>query len=484
MNREKNKVQEFMRPSLSGWNKTPENSSDDTIHVMMLIPWMELGGADKFNLDVLKRIDKSRFSMTIVCTVKAENQWRELFEKECKDIHILPDFLDMREYTEYLSYLIMSKPIDMIFLTSSYYGYYVIPWIKCHFPKVAVIDYVHMEEWYWRNGGYARVSGLSGPFIEKTFVCNHVTNGVITEHFGRKKESVETLYIGVDEQRFDPSKIPYGTIREKYGISEEKKVILFPCRIHAQKRPFLLLEIAKKLTGKMNNVMFFVAGNGPQYKEFLDKIKKEKLQDYFVCPGEISNMEAVYRDCDVTIICSLKEGLSLTAYESCAMMTPVITADVGGQKELIDESVGKVIPMLQDESDIDNRNYSEEEIDAYVAAIEGLLADEERYQEKCENCRKKIVDKFSTELMVHTLEQRIEEIVDEIKNKEIDVKLYETISPIAENYLTTYIEYEDSGRSLSYGQNMNEELKRIANSKWGKRAIKLMMKLKLNRIFH
>lgn len=483
MNNKNKELQEFMRPSMSGWSGVPLNSAD-TINVMMLIPWMELGGADKFNLDILKRIDKSKFSMTVVCTVKGENKWRELFEKECKDIHVLPDFLDVREYAEHITYLIKSRNIDVIFLACSYYGYYLIPWIKCHFPKVAVIDYVHMEEWYWRNGGYARVSGLSGNFIEKTFVCNNLTNDVITNYFGRKKESVETLYIGVDEQRFDPSKMLYGTIREKYGISEEKKVILFPCRIHAQKRPFLMLEIAKKVIEKMDNIIFLVAGDGPLYKELIEKIKKEKLQDYFVCPGEISNMEEVYRDCDITLICSLKEGLSLTAYESCAMMTPVITADVGGQKELIDESVGKVLPMLQDESDIDSRIYSEEEIDSYVSAIEELLSNEESYQEKCKNCRKKIVDKFSTDIMIRTLEQRIEEIVGNIKNQEIDIKLYEIIRPMTENYLVTYIEYEDSGKTLSYGQNMNEELKRIANSKWGKRAIKLMMKMKLNRIFH
>lgn len=482
MSNENKELKEFMRPSLSTWSETLQNSQN-TINVIMLIPWMELGGADKFNLDILKRIDKSKFSMTVVCTVKGENRWKELFERECKDIHVLPDFLNMREYAEYITYLIKSRNIDVIFLASSYYGYYVIPWIKCHFPKVAVIDYVHMEEWYWRNGGYARVSGMTGTFTERTFVCNELTKRVLTEHFGRETESVETLYIGVDEQRFNPEKIPYGTIRKKYGISGEKKVILYPCRIHAQKRPFLMLEIAKKIIKKIENVMFFVAGDGPLYKELLDKIKKENLQAHFVCPGEISNMEDVYRDSDITLICSLKEGLSLTAYESCAMMTPVITADVGGQKELIDESVGKVIPMLQDESDIDNRNYSEEEIDFYVSAIEELLDGEESYLEKCQNCRKKIIDKFSTDIMVRTLEQKIEEIDGQMKNRSVDNDFYKSIYSMAENYLTTYIEYEDGGCSLGYGQNINKELKRIANSKLGKFAIKVMMKLNINRLF-
>lgn len=483
MNDQNKELQEFMIPKVTDWNGVPINSID-VINVMMLIPWMEMGGADKFNLDIVKRIDRSRFSVTIVCTMQGENQWKDQFAKYCSDIHVLPEFLNIREYAEYISYLMKSRAIDVIFLSDSYYGYYALPWIKCKFPKVAVVDYVHMEEWYWRNGGYARTTGMSETFLEKTFVCNHATNKLLVEKFERNRKTVETLYIGVDEEKFNPKKVPYGKIREKYDIQDEKKVILFPCRIHPQKRPFLMVEIAKKVIEKRKDVVFFVAGDGPQYKELIEKIKKEKLQDFFVCPGEISEMEYVYRDCDLTLICSLKEGLSLTAYESCAMMTPVVTADVGGQKELIDDTVGKVLPMLQNERNIEEREYLNEEIDSYVQAIEELLADNAVYQSKCESCRAKIEDKFSTNLMIQKLEKSLEEVVEVVRQKTVDAEFYKKIQKMAENYLSTYIEYEDGGHSLKYGQNINEELKRIANSKWGKFAIQLMLKLKINKIFH
>ena len=26
------------------------------------------------------------------------------------------------------------------------------------YPNIPIVDYVHMEEWYWRNGGYSRDS--------------------------------------------------------------------------------------------------------------------------------------------------------------------------------------------------------------------------------------------------------------------------------------------------------------------------------------
>lgn len=476
------KRKEFVVPKVSDWES--ENAEyKNTTNILMLIPWLEMGGADKFNLDIVKNIDSSKFSVTIVCTTKGENQWKELFEQYTNDIHILPEFLAMEEYAEYISFLVKSKKIDVVFLSNSYYGYYLMPWLKCVFPQIAVIDYVHMAEWYWRNGGYARLSGVSEICLDKTLVCNNQTNKVLTERFNRSRDAVETLYIGVDQERFSCERVPYGKAREKYKVPLDKKVVLFPCRIHPQKRPFLMLEIAKKVIEKDRNICFFVAGDGPQYNELLTTIKKEKMDSYFICPGEISDMEYVYRDSDVTLICSLKEGLSLTAYESCAMMTPVVTADVGGQKELIDDSVGKVIPLYQDERDIDIRDYEKEEIDAYVDAILNILSDETKYQKMCLQCREKISSEFSTEVMIRKLEKIILETIETVKNTSSMSFDSQQMQALAGNYLATYIEMEMSGNSLNYGSNMNEELKRIANSKWGKLAIKVMMKLKINKIF-
>ena len=80
-----------------------------------------------------------------------------------------------------------------------------------------------MEEWYWRNGGYARLSGVSEWCIDKTFVCNNKTRSVLLDHFKRREDSVETLYIGVDKDRFDSEKTAYGEIRNVLGFQRIKK---------------------------------------------------------------------------------------------------------------------------------------------------------------------------------------------------------------------------------------------------------------------
>lgn len=453
------------------------------INILMIIPWMEMGGSDRFNLSIVEKIDKSVFSVSIVCTVQGNNRWKHFFDEHVKEIYILPEFLEEKEYADFILNLIKKQNIDAIFLSNSYYGYYLLPLIKCTFPKIAVIDYVHMAEWYWRNGGYARLSGMSECCIDQTLVCNHQTGQVLTDMFSRKKETVETLYIGVDQNRFDCDKVPYGEIRAKYQIEENRKIILFPCRIHPQKRPFLMLEIAEKVISQNKNVCFFVAGDGPQYQELTDQIRKRKLSKWFICPGEISEMEKVYRDSDLTLICSIKEGLSLTAYESCAMATPVISADVGGQKELIDHSVGRLIPLYQDETEIDSRDYAEAEINAYSEAILDILQDQNQYDAMCRKCREKITSQFSTDVMIGRLEQIILATIEKARNMPQERLFPSSMIGLATNYLTTYLEFETASNPQNRDQDINQELKRIANSRLGKLAVNLMLKLKINRLF-
>lgn len=105
-------------------------------------------------------------------------------------------------------------------------------------------------------------------------------------------------------------------------------------------------------------------------------VNKNNLQNTVIFAGRQQDMRPFYEDASLTLICSLKEGLALTAYESLAMGTPVITSDVGGQAELINETVGRVIPLHQQEdSDLDNRDFNDTEILLYENAIIELLSD-------------------------------------------------------------------------------------------------------------
>ena len=403
----------WSRPKRSDWNRHFRGTKK-RMHILFLFPHLEMGGADKFNLDLITGLAPDRFETGVITTNPADNAWLQRFRLATPNIFCLSNFMCSRDYAEFISYYIESRQPDVLFVSNSAHGYALVPWLRQNYPSLPIVDYVHMEEWYWRNGGHARSSGGVGACLEKTYVCNTVTERVMVEHFARKPETVETVHIGVDANFFAPESIQPGQLYRELRIDRNRPIVLFICRLHPQKRPFLMLEIAKRVSSEIPEVAFAVVGNGPQEEELRRTVGKRHLKDTVYFLGAKQDVRSCYRDAKVTLVCSVKEGLSLTAYESCAMGVPVISADVGGQKDLVDETVGALIPCTQQEADsFDKRTFDTDEVNAYADAICRYLRNTEEWENTSRSCRQKILNGFTIEHMVHRFEQEFQRLVQD-----------------------------------------------------------------------
>ena len=397
--------------------KTPVLKNNDKIRILMIVPWMITGGADKFNLDLIKNIDKEKFEIIIVSTLPNTNELKQQFQ-EYAVVYDLTAFLDKKYWVAFINYLIKKNSINLIFNTCSQFGYNCLPYLKARNPKIPIIDYVHMEEWYWRNGGYSRDSYGFKDVIDKTLLCNKASEEILVNHFKRKKEEVSTVYIGVDEEQFNPEKYSKEEILKKLNIDAKNKFIIsYICRIVTQKRPYLMLEIVKKLKEVRDDFIIVVAGDGPLLNKIKSKAKKLKISDNIVFLGNYKKTQDIYAISDLTLNCSIKEGVALTSYESLAMGVPVVSSDVGGQKELIDSNVGKIIKCYQTEKEIENFEYSTEEVLEYVNAIEEILSNNDKYKSLC---RKRILDKFTINKMISNMENIFRETVQQPNQEKIE----------------------------------------------------------------
>ena len=389
-------------------------NSQNKINVLMIIPWLITGGADRFNLSLVSKLDKDKFDFTIITTAPATNELREKFE-EYATVYDLTTFLEMKDWFSFINYIIKKKNINLLFNSNSIFGYKILPLLKAINPDIPIVDYVHMEEWYWRNGGYSRDSSILQNIIDKTFTCNENSKRVFVNHFNRKEREVQTIYIGVDENKFNPENFDKKEVlkeidnnyRIERAIKSGKKVISYICRIADQKRPYLFFEVIKKLAKKRKDFIVLVAGDGPMLDELKQKISKEKLKDFFVFLGVFNNTEKIYKISDVTVNTSIKEGLALTSYESLAMGVPVVSSNVGGQAELINHNVGIIVPCMQKEKEILNFDYSEEEVNNYAYAISEILDNTQFYKQ---NCREKILNGFNINTMIKEMEKQFIQI--------------------------------------------------------------------------
>ncbi len=402
----------------------PEKKKDDKINILFIIPWMITGGADLFNLNLVKGLDKDKFDVTIITTEPNKNVLRQYFEKnedgtELAKVYDLTSFLDQKYWLAFIDYIINKENINLILNSNSKIGYSMLPYIKSKYADIPIIDYVHMEEWYNRNGGYSRYSAMYKSIIDKTLVCNENSRKILIDYFGKSENEVETLYIGVDENKFNPEKYNKEELKKKYLGQEvgNKKILSYICRISEQKRPMLLLQVLAKLKEKRQDFKVLVVGDGNLLNRMKDKAKELNVYDDIVFTGGLSNTAEIYRISDVTINCSLKEGLALTSYESLSMGVPVVSSDVGGQKELISNDVGKIVEVLQDENDIYSEVYQQKEINDFAFAIDEVLDNLEIYKE---NCRKRVIEYFTIDKMIEKITSIFEKTVESPNSLKIE----------------------------------------------------------------
>ncbi len=413
--------------------KNKDTQKNNKINILMIIPWMVTGGADRFNLDLIKRMDRKKFSFTIISTMPSKNEWRRQFEKYAT-VYDLTTFLEMKDWIGFINYIINKNNINLIFNSNSEFGYRILPYLKAKYPQIPITDFVHMEEWYMRNGGFSRDSSIMQNVIDKTFTCNEQSRNILINHFKRNEPEIRTIYIGVDEKKFDPQKFNKEEIIDKINdkrLSKDKIIISYICRIAEQKRPYLMIEVVKKLAEIRENFVVVVAGDGPLLEGMKRKIKKEKLDDFFVFVGNRKNTEEIYAISDLTLNTSIKEGLALTSYESLAMGVPVVSSDVGGQKELINNEVGVIVPCIQQEREILNYNYTEEEVLNYIVAIQEVINNLKYYKS---NCRKRIINNFTIDNMIKNMEKEFIDIVKNPNKQKIEngEKLAENIDVLKE----------------------------------------------------
>lgn len=128
--------------------------------------------------------------------------------------------------------------------------------------------------------------------------------------------------------------------RFKPGNGKRKNVILVPRNIRWVRGIHLAIESFKLFCEKNSGFVMHIAGGplkGDYYRYCLDMIKKYGLTDKVFFIGNVpwQSIGNYYNECKITLIPTLElEGTSLSALESMACRTPVVSTNIGGLNDL------------------------------------------------------------------------------------------------------------------------------------------------------
>ncbi|MFD2131994.1 glycosyltransferase family 4 protein [Pseudogracilibacillus auburnensis] len=165
---------------------------------------------------------------------------------------------------------------------------------------------------------------------------------------------------GIDRTIFHPH-YDEQTVRNVYQI-EEKYILTYVGRIAMEKDVLLLPEIANMLPNNIkNDVHWLIVGDGPLKKDLGKMAPPNMTLTGFV---EGINLANIYAASDVFVFPSPSETFGNVVLESLACGTPVIGANAGGVKTIIQNGITGIL-------------CTEKDITEFVHAITSLLGREQ-----------------------------------------------------------------------------------------------------------
>lgn len=385
--------------------KNPVNVNNPGRRILCWFPHLEVGGADKFNLDLLIGLKQRGYDITILTTVPAQHRWFPDFYQVTPDIFHLPNLANYGHWMSIARYLIRSRHIDICFISNAYYAYYLLPLLRDEFPNVAFVDYTHTEDPGWRQGGYPRISCQFSNFLDQHIVTSKNLASQFIKRNPKTAAKLKICYINVDEQKWQHSPEQRLEYRLKMNIAEESVVILFPARMTGQKRPVFFVEIIKALVDKGLPITALMMGGGNLSDSINEQISTYGLESIihrleFVTPDD---MLGYYSAADIVLLPSAYEGISLVLYEAMAMSLPVVASDVGGQRELVTPDTGFLLPL---------GDANEEECGQYVNVLQSLVKDSQTRHQISKAARKRIESSFCLKQMVDQIDFLFKEALE------------------------------------------------------------------------
>ncbi|MBM7853711.1 glycosyltransferase involved in cell wall biosynthesis [Desulfohalotomaculum tongense] len=330
-------------------------SKKNKVPVLILLPWLEVGGVEQVFYNLLSCLDRSRFNVYIITTLHGTNLWKDKFLNKADGVFHLPYFIDnYKKAEEFILDFIAYKSIRIVHISNSKLGYYMAPLIKKYYPEVKIIDTLHMDEpnqpW-----DYFRVSDLVKEYLDVRVVLTNYFKDLLINKFNEEAQRIVVIPNGINMKPF-PRELKKHKVNR---ILDGKINFGFIGRLHRQKQPIKFLQIAHRLINLKEDLRFLIIGDGEMRTEVQNYINRNKLNEHIKMLGFRDDAASLLiNDIDVLLAPSEREGLPVVGIEALAASVPIVASKVPGWDQMVDDGVnGFLIPSGEIEVFVDKCQY-------------------------------------------------------------------------------------------------------------------------------
>lgn len=124
-------------------------------------------------------------------------------------------------------------------------------------------------------------------------------------------------------------------LRKSLGADKDSLVFLCVGEFSSRKNQTLIIEALERTVKQNKSCIAVFAGQGAALDECRRLVNKYELETNTRFPGQVKDVNSLYRSADVLISASKMEGLPFNVMEALYCGTPVIASDIKGHSDLI-----------------------------------------------------------------------------------------------------------------------------------------------------
>jgi len=315
-----------------GRQTSDERRTDGRTSVLYLITDLDVGGAERVLLEVVRRLDRQRFEPT-VCSLAPAGA----LAAEFADLSVPVFDLGMTHpwhlpRARRLLGLLRHGEFDI--LHTHLFHANVLGRVLARLAGVSVVvSTIHVAE---PRRWQLLLERWTAPLASRLVTVSEGVRRHLVERAHIPAERITVIPNGVDPARF---RLRRGRFRRSEDIASTTFLITTVGRLHTQKGIRYLLKAARLVLSQRPEVLFLIVGQGPERDRLLQLRDQLGLRDRVRLLGFRPDVPQILIDSDAFVLPSLWEGLSIAMLEAMAAGLPVVVSDVAGAREVVTDGV-------------------------------------------------------------------------------------------------------------------------------------------------
>ncbi|MDP8230602.1 MAG: glycosyltransferase [Candidatus Gorgyraea atricola] len=357
---------------------------------------LNIGGAEKLGYEIMRDLDKARFTVKSFCLYGPGVIGKRLTSEGIDLTHSLMrnkyDFLVIFRLIKALK----AEEIDILYLESSplvlFWGFIC--------GRIARIPYIYTtihtmrkpEAWKRYKSGI--INRLILRRLDRVGVPSRIKYDSLIKEYGLDSKKLELIQNGIDIKKFDRLKKANG-LKKELGISRDQKIIGIVGRLVNEKAHDVFLKAAQHIIGSEPNVKFLIIGDGEEKKNLkalADGLGISKNVIFIDKGKDTENIPGLISIFDVAVLSSRMELFPLVLLEYMAASKPIVATRVGGNPEIIVHGESGIIVPPEDPK-------------ALAENVIAILKDKDMGSSMAALARKRVKKEFSLERMVERTER-------------------------------------------------------------------------------